>query len=1145
MEVNINDIANYRNCAKKLYSVYVCKPPQNTVVINKLEQADVIRTLNGKTFFTAEEIENMETTNPSKLRQIQQLVSQGRAYAVTDATPFVLCGTVGELCTISPFKLAKTYVLLHDGQPVPINSQTINSRLKGEYLDWTMVRTSAQATAGQNMACFVPRSQSGQIQTSWGAVLTYNGVGVSHGKGDFIVCAKLPNGKPNLADRWVVNGEIFATTYNNQGWAEHLNWQSNRSISIEQLPKLILEKTKEAPLDLKLFTNKVNTLIKELQWAYKFEVESCNGFKDIQDYTGIAQEFNIIGRCYVVKAVVRGTFSNIRSFRNRVTGDEGKIVYAERTSVWFAASAEHKDSAIVMSISPIIEGGNYLSGWVFPDNSSKVPRLSYYKCNVGTIGSMNCADEVSYFSDRCDDRDLFLKNKGQEYLNNIKPNGLFKKYTSTASSHYFRADWKFGTDFPLIGGEIIESYKEADFKGRQVTSTTTVAETYNMYVKSWASSSKSQASEKFIEVFATYLRCHEPVLFGSLSTETLYKDVISKAPHDTVFSVGVLTSKYLDNNMFSVRNFIYIPIEFTDSKNKKSCVIAKIASPDYFGNYRPFSFCYINESTTLVGNEDIFEAEFAWRDEIASFTNPEYETVAKDLMRRCYLLESIKYICLKIRVGWLTDYEILDSRKSFVWNAFKQCDMRGYTAQDYGFYTSDLQDLYKNKQMPINRSKYPDGDFIIAVRLFVYVFSSYARDSGNFFKLHPINDAEYDSACRIVYLSLVDGSCIGVSENEDGFQMYLRGSNGSTSKLRITKPMLDECYEIIDKCSKTKEDLPKTLVYEKLGHSKLYSQMELAVQRFLKPRKPSEVECRYALREVCNLFTNRITEYGINIVSPFREFSTSDLQSYNDIIVDGDNDNRLNLHFKTELSKENWGIHISGKTDKKVLNKTYMLVDSDASIKDKTSIASIIKELIEQDMIGYLGISKWKRFCTKMFITQTLPLNVIWTTPESEHRSRVVSFNCDVLHTQYKFRYTADELQILGKVKGIAQPFSETIKGDITELTLEEMVGKMINIALHGCADAMVRSAVVSLVEYKSFDSRYKYGGLLRFLKEIHENTLVFTNGNATMSSAVLPDESVMNAGTSLPSEYVQMNVRTFPKAIEMFASVSHRSDMH
>ena len=91
----------------------------------------------------------------------------------------------------------------------------------------------------------------------------------------------------------------------------------------------------------------------------------------------------------------------------------------------------------------------------------------------------------------------------------------------------------------------------------------------------------------------------------------------------------------------------------------------------------------------------------------------------------------------------------------------------------------------------------------------------------------------------------------------------------------------------------------------------------------------------------------------------------------------------------------------------------------------------------------------------------------------------------------------------------------------------------------------MVRSAVVSLVEYKSFDSRYKYGGLLKFLKEIHENTLVFTNGDSVMSSAVLPDGSVMSAGTSLPSEYVQMDVRTFPKAIEMFASASHHSNTH
>ena len=29
---------------------------------------------------------------------------------------------------------------------------------------------------------------------------------ISHGKGDFIVCDKLPDGQPDLNNRWVVNG---------------------------------------------------------------------------------------------------------------------------------------------------------------------------------------------------------------------------------------------------------------------------------------------------------------------------------------------------------------------------------------------------------------------------------------------------------------------------------------------------------------------------------------------------------------------------------------------------------------------------------------------------------------------------------------------------------------------------------------------------------------------------------------------------------------------------------------------------------------------------------------------------------------------------------------------------------------------------
>ena len=32
-----NNPASYKNCSKKSYDIYVCMPPKNTVVINKLE----------------------------------------------------------------------------------------------------------------------------------------------------------------------------------------------------------------------------------------------------------------------------------------------------------------------------------------------------------------------------------------------------------------------------------------------------------------------------------------------------------------------------------------------------------------------------------------------------------------------------------------------------------------------------------------------------------------------------------------------------------------------------------------------------------------------------------------------------------------------------------------------------------------------------------------------------------------------------------------------------------------------------------------------------------------------------------------------------------------------------------------------------
>lgn len=240
VNVDWNNPISYKNCSKKFYDIYVCMPPKNTVLINKLEQADVVKQLGGRTYFTDTATERLKQSNPQMISTLQQLVSQGRAYAVTTATPFVLCGTVGEMWTIDADKLAQTYTFLQNNQPCPINQQSLNQRMRKDgLLDWTLVRVSQAATQRQNMACFIPLAQKGQIRTSRGAVLNINVVGVSHGKGDFVVCSRLPNGMPNLANRWVVNGEIFANTYNNQGWTDCLRHSVIRNITIDSLPRLV------------------------------------------------------------------------------------------------------------------------------------------------------------------------------------------------------------------------------------------------------------------------------------------------------------------------------------------------------------------------------------------------------------------------------------------------------------------------------------------------------------------------------------------------------------------------------------------------------------------------------------------------------------------------------------------------------------------------------------------------------------------------------------------------------------------------------------------------------------------------------------------------------------------------------------------
>lgn len=165
------NVTNWKRTSKKKYQIYVCMPPLGTKVYNQLEDVH---------------------------------------YETSEKKPFVLSGTAGEQWVIDPAKLFKTYQL-PNGQP--LNLDFLKTKGHPYKVNWFKIETIVDAANPvYNWALFVPKGTQLGVPTSWGDVLTANRSGVPHGLGDYLVCADGGN-CPNLADMWVVNGEIFPATY--------------------------------------------------------------------------------------------------------------------------------------------------------------------------------------------------------------------------------------------------------------------------------------------------------------------------------------------------------------------------------------------------------------------------------------------------------------------------------------------------------------------------------------------------------------------------------------------------------------------------------------------------------------------------------------------------------------------------------------------------------------------------------------------------------------------------------------------------------------------------------------------------------------------------------------------------------------------
>ncbi len=123
--------------------------------------------------------------------------------ATDDGESVVLKGTVGEQWVTKLSKVLETYTKA-DGTALKAEDFTSS---KDTFID---LKTKAEPDT--NFACFVPKDVRLTVNTAWGDVLHVNDPVSEHGYGDYLVCPN-KDGKPDFSDVWVVNGAIFANTY--------------------------------------------------------------------------------------------------------------------------------------------------------------------------------------------------------------------------------------------------------------------------------------------------------------------------------------------------------------------------------------------------------------------------------------------------------------------------------------------------------------------------------------------------------------------------------------------------------------------------------------------------------------------------------------------------------------------------------------------------------------------------------------------------------------------------------------------------------------------------------------------------------------------------------------------------------------------
>lgn len=168
--------SNYKPVRKKVCTIWCCKPEAGVHVSS--------------------------TTSPS--------------FVTDERNCFVLSGTRGEMWAADMSTLTSDYTF---GDGTPITAVNLRAKQKNGVIDWFQIKTVVDKDATL-FATFIPARYSFDIVSKRGVYhANFRREATDSNKGDFVVCAN-KNGQPDLNDRWVVNGAIFADTFDNRGWGE-------------------------------------------------------------------------------------------------------------------------------------------------------------------------------------------------------------------------------------------------------------------------------------------------------------------------------------------------------------------------------------------------------------------------------------------------------------------------------------------------------------------------------------------------------------------------------------------------------------------------------------------------------------------------------------------------------------------------------------------------------------------------------------------------------------------------------------------------------------------------------------------------------------------------------------------------------------